>query len=253
MIDIPQLIEWGYWLVPWSRDPRRPLVRDWKNKKPDALGFHRAYGDSIDWAIVPCAGVVVLDIEMKNGLDGVRDLLDLIGDEDLHCLDWWIQTRTKSNGRHYWFRQPVGKELVGGHYLAPGVEAKALTGSVHIPPSTGYRWITPLTEPILLPTLPKRLLEAWERTAKIKSNGASIYKAEIYAMGERRSRLCSMAGRLRQAGLTEPELVAALLSVRDTRCEDPPSFSDAEIVGIAKDYARKPERTEPDTSWFPSA
>lgn len=247
MSSIPQLIEWGYWLVPWSRNPRKPMVRDWQNTKPNALGFHRAYGDSIDWAIVPRDGVVVLDIEMKNGLDGVRDLADIgAGQVTQHY------TRTRSHGFHLWFRQPAGKELIGGHHIRPGIEAKAITGSVHIPPSVGYSWGSPLVAPYCLPELPACLVDAWEKSAKVKTSRDGQYKAETYPMGERRARLCSMAGRLRTAGLIETELVAALLAIRDTRCEDPSTFSDEEIIGIAKDYARKPERTEPDTTWFPA-
>lgn len=244
MSDIPQLIEYGYWLVPWSRNPRKPMVRGWLTKKPNAHGFHIAYRDEIDWAIVPIE-TVVLDIEMKNGLNGMKDL------EEFRPLPFSVSAYTKSGGCHLWYRQPPGKRLAGGHHIRPGIEAKANTGSVHIPPSTGYGWDIALGDPNALPVLPDNLVEAWEKTAKVPGASAGQYKTETYPMGERRARLCSMAGRLRTAGLTETELVAALLAIRDNRCEDPTTMSDNEVVEIAKDYARKPERTEPDTSWFP--
>ena len=254
MTDIPQLIEWGYWLVPWSRNPRKPMVRDWQKTKPNAHGFHIAYRDEIDWAIVPRDGVVVLDIEMKGGLNGERDFSDIYGREPDSFGIWLCPAaRTKSGGLHLWFRQPAGKELVGGHHIRPGIEAKAITGSVHIPPSVGYSWLSPLVALDCLPELPPCLVDAWEKSAKVKTSCDRQYKAETYSMGERRARLCSMAGRLRSAGLTETELAAALLAIRDNRCEDPSTFTDAEIVGIAKDYARKPDRTQPDTSWFPAS
>jgi hypothetical protein len=221
------------------------MVRDWATKKPNALGFLRAYPDC-DWAIVPRSGVVVLDLEMKNGLDGLADLMTLGPVPDCPT------TFTKSGGRHLWFR--CEEPLTGGHHLLPGLEAKAENGSVHIPPSVGYTWQTQLVAPHDLPLLPQRILDKWKQTATLRAcRDGSTYRTETYPLGERRARLCSMAGRLRNEGLTEPELLAALLAIRDARCEDPSSFTDHEIKGIAKDYAKRPERTEPDCSWFPKA
>ena len=245
---IESLIAAGYWLVPWSRSPRKPMVRDWLTKKPNADGFLRAYGDEIDWAIVP-TDTVVLDIEMKNGLDGMRDLAEF------GTVTPGAITITKSGGFHYWFRQPQGKTLTGGHHIRPGIEAKALNGSVHIPPSAGYSTGIALGCPALLPVLPGNLVAAWEKSATVRASRDGQYKTETYPVGERRACLCSMAGRLRSAGLTQPELIAALLAIRDNRCEDPGSFSDDEIIKLAKDYAKRPERgnepTAPDCSWFP--
>lgn len=243
MTPIADLIAMGYWLVPWSRTPRKPMVQDWLAKKPNAEGFLRAYGDSIDWAIVPI-DAVVLDIEMKNGLDGVADMRAL-------GIAWCTQTLTKSGGFHIWYRQPEGMRLEGGHHIRPGIEAKAINGSVHIPPSVGYQSIRDLVAPQGLPVLPPILVDAWRKSASVRGQSQQSYKHEIYPNGERRQRLCSMAGRLRSAGLVETELIAALLAVRDCRCEDSATFSDDEVIGIAQDYAARPERTKPDASWFP--
>jgi hypothetical protein len=222
------------------------MVRDWLTTKPNAEGFLRAYKDEIDWAIVP-TDTVVLDIEMKGGLDGMRDL-----QEFGEVLPGAI-TQTKSGGFHYWFRQPVGKTLTGGHHIRPGIEAKAINGSVHVPPSVGYLSIIDLGCPASLPVLPENLVAAWERSATVRTSRDGQYKAETYPMGERRARLCSMAGRLRSCGLTEPELFAALVAVRDHRCDGDGAPTDTDLLRIAKDYAQKPERSAPDTSWFPKS
>jgi|GEM_PF-5495134 len=240
---IPDLIRLGYWLVPWSRSPRKPMVKDWLAKKPDAAGFIRAYGDSIDWAVVPVE-TCVLDIEKKNGLDGAADLATL----GLEGLLAGANTMSKSGGFHIWFRQPAGKQLSGGFHILPGVEAKARNGSVHIPPSDGYVQIRPITE---LQDMPENLVAAWEAAAKKQNTKGVSYGVERYAIGQRRKRMCSMAGYLRSGGLTAENLIAALLSIRDTHCEDPSTFSDQEVVEIAKDYARRPARSAPDCRWFP--
>jgi hypothetical protein len=217
------------------------MITGWLEKRSDPTAYRTVYGDDIDWAIVPTNGVVVLDLEMKGGLDGVADLAAF------GPMPEGPMTKTKSGGFHRWFRSPG---LVGGHHIRPGIEAKAVNGSVHIPPSVGYTAIIPLCPPDALPALPDNLVDAWRSSATMPGQSKS-YAVEVYAMGERRSRLCSMAGRLRSVGLTLPELTAALMAVRDTRCADPSTFSDAEIIGIAKDYAKRTERSEPDTSWFP--
>lgn len=248
MTPVADLIAMGYWLVPWCRNPRKPMVTDWLTKKPNAAGFLAAYGDSIDWAIVPI-DAVVLDIEMKNGLDGFADLAELTGLGNV--CDIVATTKTKSGGYHLWFQQPDGERLEGGFHIRPGIEAKAINGSVHVPPSVGYKSLLGLVAPQDLPEMPSVLLDAWRKAASVRGQSKQSYKTEIYTNGERRQRLCSMAGKLRSCGLTEPELIACLLSVRDQRCEDPETFSDDEIIGIARDYAKRPERTEQDRSWLP--
>jgi hypothetical protein len=219
------------------------MIQGWLEKPTDPTGFLRAYGDDMDWAVVPKDGVVVLDIEMKGGLNGLSDLATF------GPLPDGPRTKTKSGGFHLWFRSPG---LIGGHHIRPGIEAKAGNGSVHIPPSQGYTEIIPLKPPGELPELPPALVDAWRASAKVKSSRDGQYRAETYPVGERRARLCSMAGRLRSCGLTEPELYAALLAVRDNRCDGTDAPTDTDLLRIAKDYAQKPERLDPDTGWFPA-
>ena len=248
--DILTLHQWGYHLVPWKRDPRKPMVQGWQDKPTDPAGYLRAFGTDMDWAIVPTFACV-LDLEMKGGLDGVADLARI--GFDIAGFTCPI-TRTKSGGYHLWFRQPE-EALTGGHHLMPGVEAKAKNGSVHIPPSKGYACQSPLVDAHSLPSMPQKLVDLWKSTARSRANtGTQTYRSEIYESGERRYKLCSMAGRLRSAGLNETELIAALLAVRDCRCADPSTFTDAEVIGIAKDYAKRPTtealRPGSDASWI---
>lgn len=247
MTPISQLIDWGYWLVPWSRNPRKPLVQEWQTKKPNAAGFLRAYGDTIDWAIVPRDGVVVLDIEMKSGLNGLSDLKEFSKSPVGPC------TRTKSGGFHLWYREPSGAGLQGGHHIRPGIEAKAGNGSVHVPPSAQYTSMVDILHPSELPELPADIVDAWKTTARIRAQRTQSYQAIRYPESERRKHICSMAGRLRSAGLTETELIASLLAVRDCRCDNPSTFSDDEIIGIAKDYATRQQYSEPSKEWMPKS
>lgn len=237
MTKIESLLFWynaGYrTLVPWAnrKNPNRhPLItrQDTVPSWATVAGWHARW-PLADWAYRPTGGVVVLDLEMKNGLDGRKALADLGG-------DWTssMMVRSYSGGFHYYFRSNT--PLVGGWSLRPGIEIKAENGTVHIPPSEGYSLLSEMVAVSDLPVLPaglESMLHQERRHAKSRTN----YEAPTYANGERRHRLCSMAGALRNIGLTEPELIASLLAVRSTRCEG--DFPDSEVVAIAKDYATK--------------
>lgn len=52
--------------------------------------------------------------------------------------------------------------------------------------------------------------------------------------------LCSVAGKARSAlALNATELFALLTAVRDERCDNPETFTDEEVAGIARDFAKK--------------
>ena len=238
------LHELGYWLVPWFRDPRRPAVKGFLAKRYDPAGFVCAYGGDLDWAIRPVE-VAVLDLEMKHGLDGVADMARVFPD-----IDWQPTTRTKSGGFHVYYRQPEGEPLVGGHFIAPGIECKAVNGTVHVPPSMGYTWRNELPAPGNLPRMPQPIVDAWRNAARPSGRGQQEFATERYPEGQRRRRLCSMAGKLRGCGLDARELFAALIAVRDNRCESTEGITDDDIRRIATDYGRKVEK---DTSWFPGS
>lgn len=245
---ILQLARWGYHLVPWHAratptSPSRPILTGWLEKKlthEEVEVYTRIYPNA-DWAIVP-QETVVLDLEHKHGLNGTADLVGLLNDCGLswaEATSGCAQTRTKSGGLHLWFRQPHGDALVGGCHIRPSVECKSRNGSVHIPPSCGYAEVVRLGPPGELPALPGGLCALW-RAACAKPTGNKEPLRTTFGDGERRLMLCRVAGRLRQhLAMNESELYAALLGVRDSRCENPSTFTDHEVRTIARDFARK--------------
>lgn len=244
---IKELARWGYRLIPWTprkavNDSSRPIIA-WKEKRlshAEVDAFTRIRPDA-DWACIP-EGTCVFDLEQKNGLDGRSDFEQCCAD----CGLSWDRatagcgiTRTKSGGWHVWYRQPSTDPLVGGHHIRPGLECKAFNGSVHIPPSFGYVQIARIGPPGDLPEIPSGLADAW-RAGKRTRVASQDYKRVLFGLGERRQMLCSVAGKLRGSlGFDEDELYAALVAVRDRRCEDPDSFTDDEVRGLAKDFAKK--------------
>lgn len=245
--EVEHLYDWGYHLVAFvprvlKQDKRIPKHRDYIRTRPTKDQF--AQMGVCDWAIIPTT-TCVLDLEIKDGKDGHRDLCDFAAKHSTtyeELTNGCPVVRTQSGGLHIWYRQPVGAGLRGGFYLFGAVEAKAGNGAVHIPPSLGYSFISPLCAPTDAPELPACLQSAWTNRCTERS-GSKLYEAASFGIGDRRAGLLSIAGKLREAGLTETELSAALLAVRDNRCEQPESFGDDEVIGIARDISRKEIRS----------
>jgi len=232
--EITRLAEAGFHLVPWQRrsakvKETRPLVQGYHTKRDKGYVavWQRMYPDA-DWAVIPHAHCV-LDIEMKNGLDGLRDLASLGYSLEKH--DGPV-TRTKSGGYHLWFRQPE-VPLVGGIHILPGVEAKAENGSVHVPPSYGYDQIRPIVKDC--PPLPKEIEDGWRGISRAGAVHLGRYNAPAVGLGHRRGFLQSVAGKLREDFACGTEEIALILRVfADLRCEAPDQITDESLLKIAK-------------------
>lgn len=245
--EVLRLANLGFHLVPWKgrkhvTDESRPLVAGFLGEGSarsagSVAAFTRIY-PAADWACVPERGIA-LDLDRKSGRDGVAALQEIVAE----FSDWSTFTRdcpiteTKSGGLHIWFRQPDGGDITCCGSIAPGVEFKSRTGSVHVPPSFGYRAVVPLRAESELPRLP---VEIADRCRQTKRGAANDYRARSFGDGERRLMLCSVAGKARSAlALNATELFALLTAVRDERCDNPETFTDEEVAGIARDFAKK--------------
>lgn len=245
--EVIRLADIGYRMVPWSgrksaTDSSAPLI-SWSTQrlsKQEVAAWCRLRPDA-DWAILPEGNVAVFDLEMKNGLNGVSDTKALCASLGV-CADSVLtaaQTRTKSGGYHIWMQ--TSQPLVGGLHIRPGIEAKGANGTVHVPPSFGYHAQRPLPNPRELPHMPLALEREWIQARNTAGgSGRQEYKRILFPEGQRRRMLCSVAGKLRAAiGMDKEELFAALIAVRDRRCENPTTMTDDEILTIAASFAKK--------------
>jgi hypothetical protein len=124
---------------------KRPLVKDnlnvatrdetqiceWWIDNPDAL---------IGMPTGPASGMVVLDVDVKNGIWGFDTLAEL----GFAILPDTPMVHTPSGGLHVYFRAPE-KELrntVGkrGRGIGPGLDWRGAGGYVILPGPGGYRW-----------------------------------------------------------------------------------------------------------------
>jgi hypothetical protein len=120
-------------------------VSDWWKRWPDALiGF-------------PCRinGVLGIDIDNKNGVDGNSEwktLVEANGGNEVSAS--WVQ-RTRSGGYHLFFKHPDFDISKGK--LAPGIDVRS-KAYVIISPSPGYTWVDGLSPNDNELTLPPELL-----------------------------------------------------------------------------------------------
>ncbi|MCF8503277.1 MAG: bifunctional DNA primase/polymerase [Caulobacter sp.] len=137
----------GLAVFPAAVQPFRPLV---------AGGCHAATIDPEQiaawWRDAPDAGVavatgaksgvIVLDVDVKNGIDGT-DTLDRLMQEHGALDPTWLSI-TPSGGRHYWFRDS-GLGLSNRVAFLPGLDLRSDGGAVAVPPSgaadRNYRWV----------------------------------------------------------------------------------------------------------------
>lgn len=108
-----------------SSDPER--VRAWWSQWPDAL---------IGMPTGAASGLVVLDLDRKDGLDGVGAFCALRAGREAPV---GLMVRTRSGGLHFYMRAPEGRRVpCSAGRLAPGVDVRGDGGYVIVPPSPGY-------------------------------------------------------------------------------------------------------------------
>jgi hypothetical protein len=130
----------GMGLAVFPTDGKQPLVkwRDESTTDPERIGGW--------WARWPAAsigvdcgktGLVVLDLDVKNGIDGVAGWKQL---SDGRVPAAGFYAATPSGGWHVYFRDPGGRYRKSASQLAPGVDVRGVGGYVVAPGSPGYFW-----------------------------------------------------------------------------------------------------------------
>lgn len=163
--------------VRWGRDHLGAGVQ---LPVPEGYGVGLATGER--------SGVVVIDLDRKNGIDGLESL-SALGD-----VPETLTARTGSGGLHLYFRHPGIPVKNSAGVLGPGIDVRGDGGYVVLPPSPHrsggrYEWLNaaPIAElpPWLLTLLrnPPRARvvrrETLERLAKIWRRSKSVHKQEL--------------------------------------------------------------------------
>jgi hypothetical protein len=149
------LVSLGFRVFPLVPGKKTPLIPKWQKAATDDADPITAWAEKFPTANIGIAtgapsGVVVLDLDEKDGRSGMRDLA-LLATKGKKLPPSPIAV-TPSGGRHLYFRAVPGLRNVAGvsaagRGLGPGIDVRADGGFVVAPPSElhkgHYRWLVP--------------------------------------------------------------------------------------------------------------
>lgn len=257
------------------RDPQCKAI----GKHPVSRGVTGATLDAktiVDWwlsfprsnvAVRTGAGLVVVDLDVKPGLDGVRSWREL---EAIHGETVATVTATTgSGGKHLYFRTTEEvSNYQGGKRLGAGIDVRGHHGFVIAPPSRHrsgkeYRWDEGRSPAeVAVADCPRWLLDLMlaqpesPRHVETPPSVSPTPAARSYrsvtdqhlpttiTQGARNSELFSLAGTLRRVGLTAAQIRQVVSVVNFSRCRPP--LTNVEVITIAKGVQRYdvPQRSD---------
>jgi hypothetical protein len=205
-----------------SLDPKR--IQGWWGTWPTAaIGCHTG-----------AAGLVVIDCDIKNGINGIANFERLCIDKNNAPI-----VITPSGGKHIFFKDTTGgkiKPSIGK--LVPGVDIRGGISYVILPPSKivggEYKAIGELVTkniPCIPTDLAKRLLNT-----TIPVMGCNVEDSNVIHLGIRNQTLTSLAGTMRRKGMTENEIFAAMMVTNTERCQPP--LQEDEVNQIIKSVCK---------------
>jgi hypothetical protein len=176
------------------------------------------------------SGFVVLDVDARHG--GVASFEKL---RDRHQLPKTAQVLTGSGGFHYWFRH-IDELRNSAGLLGDGLDVRGDGGYVVAPPSVHesgnpYKWLRGLEQAVDWPA-------ALTADADKRRNGASAKVDEVIPEGKRRAAMLTVAGKLKRAGLSGPEILPSLREL-NKRCQPP--LDKHELESVAHESTIEPE------------
>ncbi len=157
--------------------------------------------------------------------------------------------RTPRGGAHYYFQHP-GHPVTTKAKILPGIDIRGDGGFCNIigrNPKTGGEYnieILPTRDKLYLwSSMPQRVLEAIEVGSDATMEQTAAKQGELICDGQRNCALTSLAGAMRSKGMTEPEILAALLIANHDRCQPP--LTEGEVKRIARSICQyKPSENE---------
>jgi hypothetical protein len=244
MLDVAlKYLKRGWSVIPVGTN-KRPLV-NWKRYQRN----HATAQEVRDWiednqntsiAIITgtVSGIVVLDVDVKNG---GRESFEQLQQEHGR-LPQTVTVKTGGGGRHFYFQHPGMSVRPSAGRLGPGLDIRGDGGYVVAPPSqhesgTLYEWKHG-PETMTVAPLPEWLLRLIVDDPKSErhSNATAIVE------GQRNATLTSLAGTMRRRGFGLEAILQALLAENDERCQPP--LSAEEVERTAQSIARY----EPETA-----
>lgn len=223
----------GWAVFPLIPNSKRPLTQNgFKDASKSADAVTRWWTQhpmaNIGIATGAPSGLVVVDIDVKNGAKGMESLDSLSG------MTPTLTVQTPSGGLHFYYVAPGPTRCRTG--ILPGIDIKADGGYVVAPGSqldgNPYEWLDAEAH---LVALPETIITLMAKPNGPKTAVTPVEGATIPA-GLRNSVLASIAGTMRRRNLQFDEIYAALKAINAKRCSPP--LPDDEVEAIAKSICK---------------
>lgn len=177
---IGSVVDWRKF--PVRRNDKSPAINDWKElATSDPLQIEKWKEQDFpdcNWGIVTGNGLVVVDVDKKNGKDGLASLSAVIGYNE-QDLDTYT-VGTPSGGQHLYFLE-TEEEIHNKQGVLPGIDIRGTGGLVVAPGSSidGKSYTVLKDKPLLpLPDWLKVVIREKPRTRSPVSEGEIPLKSE---------------------------------------------------------------------------
>jgi hypothetical protein len=223
----------GWRVLPVGAGPDRklPCIKNWTQAaSSDELQIAKWWQQfpdaNIGIATGPRSGFWVVDVDIKNGVDGLKSLRDRFGDRFEFDLDRHIVGKTATGGIHFLFQWDPEQPVRNAQAVLPGVDIRGDGGQIVVAPSVrrigsewvAYRWNA--TERTVSPITP------WARELITASDSGCNRPVDLVAVmtglteGARDNELWRYACHLARRGVPMP-LAASFITEAAARCRPP--------------------------------
>jgi putative DNA primase/helicase len=246
-----RLMQYGFSLLPLKMpvagDARSGKVPACKNGVKDATTDPKKFKKLVESlpkfnlgiATGEASDIVVIDIDPRNGGDKTFAAIE----DELGALPKTVTVKTGGGGIHLYFESPKGG--LRSAVIGEGVDFLAEGKYVVVPPSLHgsgrqYFWAKDSSpRSVRIATLP----QAWRNfianpVRKAASPKTGPEQNTAIPEGNRNNELTRIAGQMRRAGLTEPDILDVLSAANNRRCNPP--LEQAEVDEIARNVAKYP-------------
>jgi hypothetical protein len=233
-----RLADLGYAVFPCAPGQKTPITPNGfkdASTNPEQIEVWWGANPSANLAI-RTNGLIVIDVDRPDNqwLANLPDRLSDLADAPLSL--------TPRGGKHFIFRQPADRRFgCTRDKLAPKVDVRADGGYIVAPPSVfegrSYRWAQPLDYEVgKLPLPPNWLIELLiaSEIESVRSTGPIV--AGDIVEGGRDETLFRLASSMRRSGMSESEILAALLTANQERCKPP--LPESQVRKCAKSGAK---------------
>lgn len=278
--DALALAQRGFHVFPVVHGSKTPLIQEWQNKATTdeatirqwwtcpITGWEKDHNIGICTSRFNCSDhLVVLDLDKKDGRDGVLELGNLLIDNG--PLPTSFRQKTPSGGEHIAFRTQR-KIKQGTNVLAPGIDVRAMGGYIVAAPSTlpngAYQaeggeveeapaWVLDMLQDA--GEAPVRSREAEAPVVAVNKTEALrrgldylLSEASEATAGDRNNKGFAVACRLKDFGLDRDEILT--LMAEEWNCTPPLEHDELEhVVRSAFQYGQIPVGAASPEAEFP--